>query len=545
MSKTPIVRKGRRFLIAASVVLVVVALVCQAARIPVGHAPQQLPSTLAGDLSMTVDRVNEWFDRRWTEAGLTPAEPADELHVLRRLSLALHGTIPSLEEIRAFERDSAPQRLERWTARMLADVRFADYFAERLARGFVGTEGGQVVVFRRDRFVDWLSEQLQENRPYNEIVRTMISSQGLWTGRPATNFITAAYANEDLNENKLAGRAVRAFLGQRIDCAQCHDHPFVPQWKQQHFEDLAAYFGQTELAIGVVDNPKLEYRIEDRETLEMRDVAPAVPFHPEWLPATGTRRERLAGWLTHPENRRFERAVANRVWGLMFGKPLIEPVDDLPDPGDPKQPDALDRLGADFREHGYDLRRLVHVIAASRPFRLASRHEAEDAELVAQLEREWAIFPVVRLRPEQVIGSMLQAASIKTVDQNSHLFFRFLRFVRSNDFVEQYGDLGENELDERAGTIPQALLRMNGRLSRELSQTNPINASGRTAAMASTDELCLEVCFLVCCTRRPTATERAHFLPQLKDAPNDSRRERVVEDIFWTLFNAPEFSWNH
>ncbi|MGH7200350.1 MAG: DUF1553 domain-containing protein, partial [Planctomycetaceae bacterium] len=445
-------------------------------------------------------------------------------------------------------------RLVRWTEKMLLrDPRFADYFAERLARGFVGTDEGQFVVYRRDRFSDWLSEQLAENRPYDEIVRQIISEDGLWTGRPASNFVTAAVLEGDFDENELAGRTVRAFLGQRIDCAQCHDHPF-DDWTQQDFEGLAAHYGQVRLSmVGVTDKTEqdgrpIEYHIEDPLTESPRTVAPQVPFGEEWLPDEGTRRERLAAWVTHPENRRFERAIANRVWGLMFGKAYLEPVDDLPDP--PTKPGfffkagLLDLLGEDFREQGYDLRRLIHVIAASRPFRLASTYAADDPDQLAEAELQWAVFPLTRLRPEQVIGSMIQATSVKTIDQNSHLVTRFIRLTRESDFVNQYGDLGENELVDRTGTIPQALLRMNGRLAQETLGAGPFNASGRIAAMAGSDEECLEACYLVCLTRRPAAEERQHFLPLLRGTKG-KQRQQAVEDIYWPLFNSIEFSWNH
>src|SRR5262249_48888040 len=158
----------------------------------------------------------------------------------------------------------------------------------------------------------------------------IISEQGLWTGTPATNFITAAVADNVIDRNELAGRTVRAFLGQRIDCAQCHNHPFA-EWKQTQFQGLAACFGQAQVSpVGIEDNPKLKYEIDDAGT--KRQIDPEVPFHPEWYPDDGTQRQRLAAWVTHPENRRFERATVNRVWGLLFGRPWIAPIDDLPNP---------------------------------------------------------------------------------------------------------------------------------------------------------------------------------------------------------------------
>jgi hypothetical protein len=528
-----------------SIVAGVLALVALAARSPLHRDAATHSSLAAADHVGTVLQVDQILSRRWQETGVSPAQTADELTVLRRLSLALHGSIPSLEEIRVFEADAGPDRLERWTERMLADRRFADYFAARLSRVLVGAENGQFILFRRDRFNAWLADQLHAHRPYHEIVRDIIAEQGLWTGTPATNFVTATVADGVIDRNELAGRTVRAFLGQRIDCAQCHDHPFAA-WKQSQFEGLAACFGQVQVsAVGIEDNPKLTYEVEDRMTLEERAVAPAVPFDSERLPEEGTLRQRLAAWVTHPENRRFERATVNRVWGLLFGRPWIEPVDDLPDPPPFSEADLLDVLGKDWREHQYDLKRLIGLITATQAYRLSSEHPAwETGENAKEVDENWAAFPITRLRPEQVIGSMIQAASLKTADRNSHLLTRTIRMFREIDFVKEYGDLGDNELADRAGTIPQALLRMNGRFSQETSQPNPANASGRISALAPGTDRCLELCYLVCLTRRPTAEEIAELRPSFEAASNDGRSQ-IVEDLYWSLFNSPEFSWNH
>jgi hypothetical protein len=499
---------------------------------------------------LQVDRI---LSRRWQAAGISPSQPADELAVLRRLSLALHGSIPSLEDIRSFEADSGPRKLDRWTERLLADRRFADYFAARLSRAIVGADDGQFIVFRRDRFHAWLADRLHENRPYDETVREILSEQGLWTGKPATNFITSAVAGNNIDRNELAGRTVRAFLGQRMDCAQCHDFtadfttiPKKSEWKQSQFEGIAACFGQTQLSpVGVEDNPKRTYEVEDRLTQERRHVDPAVPFSPEWYPDQGTLRERLAAWVTHPDNRRFERATVNRVWGLLFGRPWMTPVDDLPNPEPFSDSDLLDVLGRDFRQHHYDLKRLIGLITATQAYRLSSEHPAwETGEQAEAVDQNWAAFPLTRLRPEQVIGSMIQAASIKTADRNSHLLFRTTRKFREIEFVRDYGDLGDDEFKDRAGTIPQALLRMNGKFAREMSQANIVNASGRISGLAPGADRCLEICFLVCLTRRPTSDEMAEFRPLLENT-KDNRRAQAVEDIYWALFNSPEFSWNH
>lgn len=539
----------REFVVPVAVVSAVFTLVFRAARTELPTRPDQSLSIPAHELDEITDRVNDRLRQTWREMNLQAAPEADDLTVLRRLALALHGSIPSLEEIREFESDHAPNRLDRWTSRMLEDPRFSEYFAERLARSLVGTDEGVFFIYRRDQFVEWLAERLRRNRPYDEIVRQILADEGLWTGQPATNFIMAAYANDDLDENKLAGRTVRAFLGQRIDCAQCHDHPFDPAWKQSDFEGLAAFFGQTRLTIvGVEDKPAvdgepLEYRVEDRKTLETRIVAPDVPFGRELLPDGGSRRERLAAWVTHPENRRFERALVNRMWALVFGLPYLSPVDDLPHPTDTA--DLLDLLGADFREHDYDLRRLIHMITRTAAFRRDSRHDTDTSLEVARHKSSWAVFPLVRLRPEQVIGALFQASSVQTVDVNSHLLIRFQRFNQERDFLEDYGDLGDDELEERAGTIPQALLRMNGSIIADSIEAGLLKSAGSISGYAPDAHDCIEACYLTCLTRRPTPEETADLVPVLESATTEKERKQAVEDLFWALVNSPEFAWNH
>ena len=542
-----------RSVAAAAALLTVAGAVGSAVSFDAAAAPPR------GAVAADPGPIDEWFAAEWAADGLTPAEPADELTVLRRLTLALHGTIPSLEQIRAFEADAAPGRLDRWCDRLLADRRFADYWAERLARTLVGTHAGNLVLYRRDRFAAWLSDRLHANESWDETVRAMIAADGMWTAVPAANFVTAEVENDVLDRNALAGRTVRAFLGQRIDCAQCHDHPFA-DWKRADFEGLAAFYGRTDFGLTGVrehltdgDGPK-EFTVQDRETLEDRVVAPAVPFAADRLPAgfdpdSADRRRALAAWVTHADNRRFGRAVGNRAWGLLFGRAWSEPVDDLPDP-EPLEPgdagDLLDRLAAVFRAGrggaGHDLKHLIRTIARTRAFRLDSRApHAADPRAFGELTDAGAVFPLVRLRPEQAIGAMAQAASVRTLDRDSPLFFRAIRFFREIDFVRDYGDLGGDELTGAPATVPQALLRMNGDLAGELARPNPLNAAGRLSLFAGPPPRQIEAAFLCCLTRRPTAAEAA----ALADYFEDANEEDPMADVYWTLFNAPEFSWNH
>jgi hypothetical protein len=228
----------------------------------------------------------------------------------------------------------------------------------------------------------------------------------------------------------------------------------------------------------------------------------------------------------------------NRVWALLFGRPLVSPVDNL-EPDGPIPP-ALQILADDFTAHHFDLRRLIRVIASTQVFRLDS---ATDHEVGEPEERAWAVFPLSRLRPEQVAGSVLQSAAVATLNADTHIAVRLIRQGQQNQFVQRYGDTGEDEFDNRGGTIPQRLLLMNGELVRDRVQDNPSTATGRIAWMAPDDPKAVEVAYLAVLSRRPTAEEAAHFEAALRD--KNLKRGQHLEDLYWALINSTEFSWNH
>jgi hypothetical protein len=494
------------------------------------------------DLGQIRGEVDAAFRKQWGEKGLSPAYPAPDLAVMRRLSLALAGSIPSLEEIRHFETLPPERRTDDWLEELLHDRRTADYLAERFARALVGTEDGPFIQFRRRRFTTWLSDAILENRPYDAIVRDLVADQGLWTDHPATNFVSVTFSQETERPDpeRLAARVARAFLGIRLDCAQCHDHPFQP-WKQADFRGLAAFFGGAYSSLRGIRDRENRYQPLDRKTKAAVTVEPRVPFQPELLPAHGNPRQQLAGWIVDPGNAHFARATANRVWALLFGRPLVEPVDDLPATGE--VPSQLDLLARDFSSHGYDLHRLIRVVASTQVFRLDST-EGAGAQSSGARDESWATFPLIRLRPEQVAGALFQSASLATLGPQSPWIVRLATYTGRNDFVRRYGDTGEDEFAATGGTIPQRLLLMNGELMKEKTKDGLFNASRRIAEQAPDDERAIEVAYLTVLTRRPISEEVAHFRPRLAGTKGQERKDRLT-DLFWTLLNTTEFSWNH
>lgn len=502
------------------------------------------PETSQEDsFQQTVSLLNQSFRKTWNSEGIQPALEADSLAVIRRLSLGLMGTVPSLEEIRQIESLPVSQRVSWWVDHILHDRRYAEFVAERMARAYVGTENGPFIFFRRRKFVLWLADEIAKNRPYDELARELITTDGLWTDKPATNFITVTIEPDNKKKQnqpdpiRLAGRVTRAFLGLRLDCAQCHDHPFAP-WKQGDFEGFAAFFSQTHVGFRGVYDGKGEFEIVDRKTQKPRTVEPRVAFSPELIPDQGSLRQKLAVWVTHDKNPYFARATVNRFWAIMCGQPLVAPIDNLEREG--PIPEALDILAKDFSSHGYDMARLIGVIASSEVYQRESLSRLDSSEMA---EKTWAQFPLTRLRPEQVAGAVLQATMVATINAESHILTRLIRYGDQNDFIKRYGDNEDDEFDGRGGTIPQRLVMMNGKMVREKTQGGPFGASTRISWLAPNDESALETLFLAALTRRPTDSEKASLENELKASP--SGRGQTIQDLFWALINSTEFSWNH
>jgi len=500
------------------------------------------------DFQTVVSRVEAAFTSKWKSNRLATVSTAPSLTLTRRLSLALTGTIPSLEEVRAIEAQPAGQRVQWWLSHLFEDRRYGDYLAERFARMVVGVEDGPFIIYRRHRLVSWLSDQLMANRPYDEIVRELIAAEGIWTSKPEVNFVTVTVDQNNKEEGpdqvKLAGRVAKSFLGVRLDCVQCHDDMFGDRWKQKDFHQLAAFFAQAEMSMtGVRDDPRKEYDYRYLRKTESEPVPPKVPFHENLLPAEGPLRERLATWVTHPENRAFARTLVNRLWALLFNRPLQKPVDSIPLDG--PFPPGMEILADDLVAHQFDIQRLVRVIAATRVFQLDSRSADPGHPVTEEQEAAFAAFPLTRLRPEQVAGSIMQSSNLETINADSHVLVRIIRFFQQNDFIKRYGDAGEDEFGVTGGTIPQRLIMMNGKLVHERTKEDLVmNSATRIGVVAPDDDTAVETAYLTVLSRRPAPKEQSYFSDRLREGARQ-KRGQLMEDLFWTLINSTEFSWNH
>ena len=509
------------------------------------------PASANQEIVATVSLVNQLRLESITAISLESAPIADWLTICRRLSLALLGNQMSLEEIRKLERLPESQRESVHLENLLDDSRFHNYWAERWTRFLVGTDQGEFIVFRRRRFRVWLAEVIAQNRPYDQIVRDLVTAEGLWTDKPEVNFLTATF---DSNEGqpdpvRLAARTSRAFLGLRIDCLQCHsdflgnvslgDVNDPREGLQSDFHRFAAFFSSAKTSgLRGVQSGEVDYEYQYLNAGEAVPVEADVPYSRELLPDQGEPRSRLAVWITHPKNRQAARAAVSHVWALMFGRPSGEAVDDLP--LNEQISPMLSALADDFVEHDYDLRRLIRLIANSDAFRVDSR---ADFRITEQHEEHHAVFPLVRLRPEQVAGAVIQASRVKQTDRESSVLLQLLTISNSSDFVYEYGDIGEDEFTIDAVTVAQRLLMMNGQLTKIMIEPNPLlNASAHVGMFAASDAKAVDAIYLCVLNRKPTDNERDYFVERLRKSKDKSQTR---EDLAWVLLNSSELAWNH
>ena len=485
----------------------------------------------------------------------------------------------------------------------MQDPRFAETLADRLTRIAVGADARpDDLLYRRRRMVSWLTGQLRQHRPWDELVRDWITAEGVTVHSPATNFLRA----QDADPVKLAARSTRAFLGIRIDCAQCHDH-FFADWTQAQFEGLAAYFARVDEDLtGVFEKPEGEYELEvygaaddvmpNDEAHEglldaaadmaggasggmaadagsagmgadatsgggsmtdtdagprMRTVTPAVPFGEDLLPADApTRRQALAAWITHPDNPYFARAIVNRLWSALMGHGFVEPVDELDLHPHPDEEPLLDLLSRDLVEHGFRLERTIRAIVSSRAYALSSAlPESIDPDDPAadRAVALWAVGKLAPLRAKTLGAALFQATSFWTYDADRAQLVRMVRFFQLNGFVDRRAEDADAEVvaDE---TLLQRLQLLNGAQFHERTKDDDgFSVARRLQALAPTDLAAVENTFLMALTRRPTPTEAAPFVDRLAACPPEDElaRAAVLNDLLWALVNTTEFAWNH
>jgi hypothetical protein len=483
------------------------------------------------------------------------APTASDAEFLRRVYLDLNGTIPTAAEVRAFVADKSPGK----RAAVIDKLLESPGYARRMAQHFdvVLMERRPDSKVPRAAWEQYLRASFAKNTPYDEFVREMLSADGADAKtRPAAKFML----DRGLEPNLVTRDLGRVFLGRNMQCAQCHDHPHVVDYKQADYFGILAFlnrsflFPSDKVATAVIaekadgdvnftsvfdkskkqgatgprmpggqalDEPKLDKGKEYK-------VAPAKDVKP--VPAY-SRRARLAAAVTAPENTAFARTAANRLWAMLLGRGLVNPVD-LDHPGNaPSHPELLDLLTKEFTAHKYDVKWLVREIARSQTYQRSSEVPAgftdeppADRYLVAILKP---------LAPEQLAQAVGEATTgPKAADAALAPAVAAFRTV--------FGGFAGEPDDGTATTLDQTLFLKNGAVVRGLTVPKPGNLADRLAKLD--DDQAADELFLTVLSRLPTADERKDVAAIVKGAAN---RPLAFGELVWSLVTSGEFRFNH
>jgi hypothetical protein len=456
------------------------------------------------------------------------APQSDDAEFLRRAFLDLHGVVPAAEEAKRFLESSDPEKRAQLIDELLASPRFGEHLADlwrtRLISPLANEQRQQT-----ERFAAWLAERFNANDGWDGIVADLLTASGTMEENPAVTYLIEG--RFPLGVTDLTDLSSRYFLGVRLNCAQCHDHPFV-EWKQKDYWGMAAFFAPIQMPgrpkkvylAGVQDDPKMTLAVlRDSDMIEGYKPAEPTFLGGELWQANGkgTHRAALAHWMTSPENPYFARAAVNRIWWQMFGRGIVNPVDDMHSGNVPSHPELLDELSRRFADSGFDLKLLCRAIMQSRTYQQTSRpgkQAAREAELFARMS-------IKVLTAEQLYDSLVAILGppAKSPSINTRLGAR-------HEFTQFFASDGDPDPTRYDRGIPHLLRLMNSpQFGRNIRALVADAGSADRPAGEVADEL-----FLTILSRYPTDAER-----QLAREQNENR------ELAWALLLSSEFSLNH
>jgi hypothetical protein len=514
----------------------------------------------ADDVAKLAAEIDRLIEARWRASSARPADRADDAEFLRRVWLHIGGSIPPVATTRAFLADESSDKRRRMVDELLESSGYVVHFTRTWRRAMLPeTESDLQTRFVVPGFEAWLREKLASNVPYDRLVREIVATplesgnqqdyfQRLQSASPLAFFQAKQVAPENL-----AAATSRIFLGVRIECAQCHDHPF-DKWKRDQFWSYAAFFAGIERQrqgdfIGVVRE------IEDRREINVPDSGRVVQAtyldgsQPQWRFRVGPR-QTLADWLTSRDNPLFARAAVNRMWGHFFGVGIVEPIDDFTETNPPSHPELLDLLAQEFAAHDFDLKFLIRAITASRAYQLTSRQGDASQDLPLTFAR----MSLQGLSPEQLYDSLLQASGAYEPFQTNRAFI--FGGSPQGDFLESFADEGAPKTD-RETTILQALAMMNGA---QVAQATSPQAKGTLGAVVDAPFLDtagrIEALYLAALSRPPRAEELQRLVAYVdgdsaaSESPEGNKEGKHASssrlgNVFWALLNSTEFLMNH
>jgi hypothetical protein len=535
--------------------------------------------------------VDDLVYRKLQQLNVLPSPPCDDATFLRRASLDLIGTLPTPDEAREFLRDCAaekpvfrssgvqvlqsrsstkpdlntrgpqtriPEHLNTAAIRQQAPAlstraklveklldrpEYADYWAMRWSN-LLMVNPDLLLPRGAYAFDQWLREAFRKNMPYDRFAAAILTATGDSYREGPPNFFRAVAEPAD------AGKAVsELFLGVRLDCAQCHHHPFE-RWGQDDFYGFAAFFARVKSKSSYPEGyHSIVYDRSEGEVQHPKTGATMPPrplgTTPQEMPAGEERRAALVRWMTAPDNPYFARAIVNRVWSLLMGRGLVEPVDDFRASNPASNEPLLDALAKDFAAHGYDLKHLLKTITASAAYQRSSEVTPGNAKDT----RNYSHAYTRRLPAEVLLDAVSRVSGIAQSFRGHPVGTRAIEMWDSRlevEFLDLFGRPGRQSVCEcersNDGSVTQMLHLMNandlqGRLTSDKGTAAVLAASSK-----SEEEIVAEL-YLLALGRNPTAEE-------LRAAVGAFHREKVtrraaVEDLLWVLMNSAEFLLNH
>ncbi|HEY2410856.1 MAG TPA: DUF1549 and DUF1553 domain-containing protein [Pirellulaceae bacterium] len=503
-------------------------------------AAEDTDASRAADRLAMVRRLDELIEAKLRLTGFSPAAESTDEEFLRRVYLDLNGVIPRVSEAREFLADTAADKRSRLIDKLLASPAHATHLANTwrniLLPGAINPEQINNVVGVHN----WLRQRFSENLRYDNLVAELLVASDGGEAGPALY-----YTSLDLAPEKLASSTARIFLGLQIECAQCHDHPF-DHWKQRDFWGYAAFFARLRQP-DMAGNPfRGRARLVDLDAGDVKlpnteDVV--LPQYPSGNSPSknelGTRREQLAIWMASRSNPYLARAGVNRAWWHLFGRGLVEPVDDLGRHNAPSHPELLDELTADFIKTGFDLRELYRTLVSTAAYQRTSVWTADPPP------PELYVHAAVKtLTAEQLYDSVSRVlhrrpqGAIRGANLNSPLLD-----PQRQAFIAKVQSSGRNFLEYQAGVL-QALSLLNGGDLAEATDPERSPILGSLNAPFFTEKDRIAALFFAALSRQPAKNELQLCERRLV---SDSAGDRAAgySDILWTLLNSAEFALNH
>jgi hypothetical protein len=523
------------------------------------------------------EEIDHWIAAGWKTHSVTPSALCSDADFLRRVSLDLTGTIPTAVAARTFIDDTTADKRARLVDRLLASPEFGRHMAHVFDVVLLERQYGNNVT--DVEWHDYLRTSFNANKPWNRLVGELVGADGAeTTTRPAIKFymVRTVDSYRVLNPNHITRDVGRLFLGVNLQCAQCHDHPSIDDYKQADYFGIKAFVERLYIhplkqgaksVMVLAEKPDGEirfYSVFDKAKVE-KMASPHMPgcaSVPEPMLVKGkeyvvapsadkmpvpahSRRANLVKLLTASDNQAFRRTSANRFWELMMGRGLVHPVE-LTHAGNPaSHPELLDLLGRRFAESNFDVKALLRELALSRTYQLSNLAASSPSRPDVAT---FAVAPLRPLRPEQLAFTVMQATGLADADRlalgtkadEASLYARLSPHMKP--FVEAYARPAGQAESTYESSLFQALFLGNGGRVTGWLKPLPGNLTDRLLKHKSMAALADEF-YMSVLTRKPTAGEVAVVDEFLRG--RDSDRAQALQELAWALIASAEFRFNH